>query len=346
MANSMEMTWQQWEKTVQAVTERYLTWRKRRKIARREKQKKKNPIVDWLDAIGSAVVIVLLINQYLLQAYQIPSPSMVPSLLVGDRIFVNKLVYGPELIPGMLKVPGFRAPSRADVIIFESPEYISSGPLKDILQRVIYMVTLSIVDIDRDEYGQPKHHFLIKRAIGMPGDRIRMRDGNVEIRTPGEADWKTEAQLKANLGFTYPNTRTLDREEYPVFRSAGEGFALELANLSSTDEQKKAIARYFVMNRDSSGSLSLEAFKLSDEIAIELWKNRTRWAMEPYSTAYRETWRVLEEGQRIPDDRLFPMGDNRDNSRDARYFGAVRLAKVLGKGLLRYWPLTRFGAVR
>lgn len=346
MANSTEMTWQQWEKTVQAVTERYLTWRKRRKIARREKQKKKNPIVDWLDAIGSAVVIVLLINQYLLQAYQIPSPSMVPSLLVGDRIFVNKLVYGPELIPGMLKMPGFRAPSRADVIIFESPEYISSGPLKDILQRVIYMVTLSIVDIDRDEYGQPKHHFLIKRAIGMPGDRIRMRDGNVEIRTPGEADWKAEAQLKKDLGFTYPNTRTLDREEYPFFRSSGEGFALELANLSSTGEQKKAIARYFVMNRDSSGSLSLEAFKLSDEIAIELWKNRTRWAMEPYSAAYRETWRVLQEGQRIPDNRLFPMGDNRDNSRDARYFGAVRLSKVLGKGLLRYWPLTRFGAVR
>ncbi len=346
MANSTEMTWQKWEKTVQAVTERYLTWRKRRKISRREKQKKKNPIVDWLDAIGSAVVIVLLINQYLLQAYQIPSPSMVPSLLVGDRIFVNKLVYGPELIPGMLKMPGFRAPSRADVIIFESPEYISSGPLKDILQRVIYMVTLSIVDIDRDEYGQPKHHFLIKRAIGMPGDRIRMRDGNVEIRTPGEADWKPEVQLKADLGFTYPNTRTLDREEYPFFKSAGEGFALELANLSSTDGQKKAIARYFVMNRDSSGSLSVEAFKLSDEIAIELWKNRTRWALEPYSTSYRETWRVLEEGQRIPDDRLFPMGDNRDNSRDARYFGAVRLAKVLGKGLLRYWPLTRFGAVR
>jgi signal peptidase I len=346
MANSTEMTWQQWEKTVQAVTERYLTWRKRRKIARREKQKKKNPIVDWLDAIGSAVVIVLLINQYLLQAYQIPSPSMVPSLLVGDRIFVNKLVYGPELIPGMLKMPGFRAPSRADVIIFESPEYISSGPLKDILQRVIYMVTLSIVDIDRDEYGQPKHHFLIKRAIGMPGDRIRMRDGNVEIRTPGEADWKAETQLKKDLGFTYPNTRTLDPEEYPFFRSSGEGFALELANLSSTGEQKKAIARYFVMNRDSSGSLSLEAFKLSDEIAIELWKNRTRWAMEPYSTAYRETWRVLQEGQRIPDNRLFPMGDNRDNSRDARYFGAVRLGKVLGKGLLRYWPLTRFGAVR
>ena len=56
--------------------------------------------MDWIDAIASAVVIVLVINQYLLQAYQIPSPSMEPSLLVSDRIFVNKIVYGPEAHPG------------------------------------------------------------------------------------------------------------------------------------------------------------------------------------------------------------------------------------------------------
>ena len=141
--------------------------------------------MDWIDAILSAVVIVLLINQYLLQAYQIPSPSMEPSLLVSDRIFVNKIVYGPELIPGMLKLPGFRTPTRGNVVIFESPEYISSGPIVDVLQRIVYMVTLSLVDIDKDENGQPKHHFLIKRAIGMPGDRIRMNQGNVEILTPG-----------------------------------------------------------------------------------------------------------------------------------------------------------------
>jgi len=98
------MSWQQWELAVQSVTERALTWRKRRRIVKKEKQKKKNPVLDWLDAILSAVVIVLLINQYLLQAYQIPSESMKPSLLISDRIFVNKLVYGPELVPGMLKV--------------------------------------------------------------------------------------------------------------------------------------------------------------------------------------------------------------------------------------------------
>ena len=186
MPDSTSMTWKKWEKGVVRETERFLTWRNRRKLARKAKQKRRNPVVDWLDAILSAVVIVLLINQYLLQAYQIPSPSMEPSLLVSDRIFVNKIVYGPELIPGMLKLPGFRTPARGNVVIFESPEYISSGPIMDVLQRVVYMVTLSLVDIDKDENGQPKHHFLIKRAIGMPGDRIRMNQGDVEILTPGE----------------------------------------------------------------------------------------------------------------------------------------------------------------
>ena len=185
MTENPAISWEKWQASVVRVTERYLSWRKKRRLARKAKQKRRNVIVDWLDAIGSAVVIVLLINQYLLQAYQIPSPSMEPTLLVTDRIFVNKIVYGPELIPGMLKIPGPWQPQRGEVIIFESPEYISSGPVVDILQRVIYMVTLSLVDIDKDENGQPKHHFLIKRAVGMPGDRIRVNEGNVEIRTPG-----------------------------------------------------------------------------------------------------------------------------------------------------------------
>ena len=74
------------------------------------------------------------------------------------------------------------------MIIFESPEYISSGPLKDILQRIIYMVTLSIVDIDKDEYGQPKHHFLIKRAIGMPGRPASHAGGKRGDPSPGRID--------------------------------------------------------------------------------------------------------------------------------------------------------------
>ena len=336
----------QWEKNVQTVTERFLTWRKRRLLRRKARQKRRNPVVDWIDAIASAVVIVLVINQYLLQAYQIPSPSMEPSLLVSDRIFVNKIVYGPELVPGMLKMPGFKVPARGDVIIFESPEYISSGPIKDILQRIIYMVTLSLVDIDKDEFGQPKHHFLIKRAIGIGNDRIRMREGNVEILTPGETTWMPESKMKETLGMSYPVVRMFKPDEYKFFRDAGIGIALQEAGLPATEDQKAAISRYYETSQDTSGNVDFRMRALNDEIYVNMWQYRTEWAMEPYNFSKAAYWRLLQEGYYVPQGRIFPMGDNRDNSRDARYFGTVSLDKVLGKGLFRYWPLYRFGVVR
>jgi signal peptidase I len=340
------MKWQEWELAVQTTTERVLTWRKRRRIAKKEKQKKKNPVLDWLDAILSAVAIVLLINQYLLQAYQIPSESMVPSLLISDRIFVNKLVYGPELVPGLLKMPGFRQPRRGDVIIFESPEYIAIGPLKDILQRVVYMVTLSLVDIDRDENGNPKHHFLVKRAIGMPGERIRMNDGNVEILTAGALDFRSEAVIKENLGLVYPNTRSFAADEYQHLRNAGTALALEEANLPVADSLQRDMGRYLSVSRDADGRLKAHAVSLFDDLAFNMYRYRTQWSLEPWNQAVRLEWRRRSEGAYVPDDRLFPMGDNRDNSRDARYFGPVKLEKVLGRGLFRYWPFTRFGGVK
>jgi len=336
----------QWEKNVQATTERFLSWRKKRSLARKARQKRRNPVVDWIDAIASAVLIVLVINQYLLQAYQIPSPSMEPSLLVRDRIFVNKIIYGPELVPGMLKMPGFRVPRRGDVIIFESPEYISSGPVKDILQRIIYMITLSLVDIDKDEFGQPKHHFLIKRAIGMGGDRIRMREGNVEFLTPGESMWMPEAKMQESLGMHYPVVRTFNPDDYRYFRQSGIGIALMEAGLAATQDQKDAIARYYETSQESSGTVNFRMRALNDEIYVNLWQYRTEWALEPYNFSRAAYWRILQEGYYVPFGRIFPMGDNRDNSRDARYFGTVSLDKVLGKGLFRYWPIYRFGGIR
>jgi len=340
------MTWTAWETNLQISTERFLTWRKRRRIAKKEKQKKKNPILDWAEAIGSAVLIVLLINQYLLQAYQIPSPSMVSTLQVGDRIFVNKLVYGPELIPGMVKIPGFDVPRRGQVIIFESPEYLSMGPAKDILQRVLYMVTLSLVDIDRDENGNPKHHFLIKRAVGVEGDRIRLREGNVDYLLPGESDWIPEESVKKDLGFDYHIRRTFSVDQYPAFRKAGMAIALEDAGLPVPEDVKKAASGIVGFSRDKEGRLSWQYVAYNDTYYVDQWRSRTRWALEPYNAAPREDWRTHDGGIPVPLGRIFPMGDNRDDSRDARYFGAVKTDKVLGRALVLYWPLGRLGGIR
>ena len=341
----VRLNWNDWSRNLQRTTERFLSWRKARRIRRKERQKKKNPVVDWLEAILSAVVIVLLINQFLLQAYQIPSQSMVDTLLIGDRIFVNKLIYGPELLPGLVKLPGFRSVRRGEVMIFENPSYIPIGPVKDVIQRVIYMLTLSLVDIDRDEQGNPKHHFLIKRAIGMPGDRLRLNLGNVEFLLPGESRWIPEEELKKALGFHYRIRRMFPAEDYDAFRRAGIALALLDTGLPVAPDLERGANRFFAIEKGSGGGITWRQTKLVDSIYIDKWRAQTLYALRPYSPLFQAQWRQLENGWYVPAGRIFPMGDNRDDSRDARFFGAVRLEKVLGRALFRYWPLTRFGGI-
>jgi signal peptidase I len=336
----------EWNHNIQHSTERFLTWRKRRKLRKKEKQQRKNPIQDWAEAIISAVFIVLLINQYLLQAYQIPSQSMVNTLLIGDRLFVNKLVYGPELLPGVMKIRGFREPQRGEVIIFENPSYIPKGPVMDILQRVIYMITLSIVDIDRDEYGRPRHQFLIKRAVGVGGDRLRMNRGEVEFLLPGERDWLDEEEVKRRFGLDYTTRRQFDPRAYDSFRLAGESLALLDAGLPVSGAAQRAVERYYYLSKAEDGSVSWSQKALVDSVSIEKARYRAAYALEPYRLIASSSWRLLENGWYIPRDRIFPMGDNRDDSRDARYFGPVRLQKVLGRALFKYWPLSRVGSIR
>jgi signal peptidase I len=328
--NSAQRSWQQ---DLVRGTEAVLTWRKRRRLRKKEKQKQKNVVLDWVEAFVWAAFVVLLINQYLLQAYQIPSGSMRMTLIEGDRIFVNKLVYGPELLPGEFKLPGFGDPTRAEVVIFENPSYISRGPLFDILQRVIYMVTLSLVDIDRNAQGEPRAHFLIKRAVGVEGDRLRLREGNMEIRPEGASRWMTEAEFVERAGLAYAPRRLVPQDGYGAMALAAEANAYEDMGLAKTEQQTQA-------ENEVSG------MRVTDRYYLDYMRSRTLFEANPHTRRYAARTQFYVNGWYVPAGRIFPMGDNRDNSRDARSFGAVSERNVLGRAMFRYWPLDRLGAIR
>ncbi|MDR3335331.1 MAG: signal peptidase I [Treponema sp.] len=313
------------------LTEQVLTQRCRVRRIKKEKQKTKNPLLDWLEAFIWAAGVVLLINQYLFQAYQIPSGSMIDTLLIGDRIFVNKVIFGPELLPGMAKLPSPIKPKRNDVIIFENPSYISRGPAFDIAQRIIYMLTLSLVDIDRDESGEPKAHFLIKRAVGWGGDRFVLEQGEFRIRFAGEHRWIREREFNAQRKLNHRLSRLMDAGDYPALEAAGKAMAYMDVGLNAPPN----------LVRTAAATLRYPDYLAREQARLEVLRGAY-----PQDTRYRMLFARYTQGWYVPEGRILPLGDNRDNSRDGRYFGPIREAKVLGKGSIIYWPLGRLGPIR
>ncbi|MDR0599810.1 MAG: signal peptidase I [Treponema sp.] len=313
------------------ATEGFLTRRRALQRIKKEKQRAKNPLVDWIEAFIWAAGVVLLINQYLFQAYQIPSGSMNDTLLENDHIFVNKLIYGPEILPGLGKLPSPVKVAREDVIIFESPEYFSRGPLFDIAQRIIYMLTLSLVDIDRNESGQPRVHFLIKRAAGIGGDRIETRRGELYFRFPGEDRWTREGDYLAGRGFVHRLSRLVGEDQYPAIEAMGKAEAYMDLGLAPPAGLTDRAAGY--------------GLSYHDNFAKEEARFSVLRSAYPQDTRYRNL-AVRLRGWYVPEGRILPLGDNRDNSHDGRFFGAVKVSKILGRGSFKYWPLSRLGRIR
>jgi signal peptidase I len=318
---------------LQSLTEAYLTRRNRIKRIKKEKQQQKHPVVDWIYAFLWAAGMVLLINQYLFQAYQIPSGSMIDTLMIKDHVFVNKIVYGPELLPGVLKVPSPIRPKRNDIIIFENPSYVSRGLAFDIAQRIIYMLTVSLVDIDREESGEPRAHFLIKRAVGMAGDRFVIENGEMKLRFAGEDRWVEERGYIAAKNWNHHVSRLISADKYPALKAAGQRAAWAELGLP-------------VPERLMAASRELEGARYFDSLAYGKARLEALRGILPHEARYRALLARDRLGLYVPEGRILPLGDNRDNSRDGRYFGPVKVSKVLGKGAIIYWPARRIGPIR
>jgi signal peptidase I len=86
-----------------------------------------------IESLAWAVVLMLVVRIFLLQAFRIPSESMRDTLLVGDFLFVTKLDYGAKLPFTRIRLPGLREPRRGDIIVFQWPP----DPSQDFIKRCI-----------------------------------------------------------------------------------------------------------------------------------------------------------------------------------------------------------------
>jgi len=97
------------------------------------KKTKKELLWEYTKAIVTALLLALFIRAYFIQAFKIPSGSMIPTLLVGDHILVNKFIYGTKIPFSDRRVLLFKKPGRGDIIVFKYPEDRS----RDFIKRVI-----------------------------------------------------------------------------------------------------------------------------------------------------------------------------------------------------------------
>lgn len=93
----------------------------------------KSVVREYVEAIVMALILALLLRAYVIEAFKIPSGSMIPTLLVGDHLLVNKMVYGIDLPFVDDKVLVYRDPELGDIIVFKYPK----DPGKNFIKRVI-----------------------------------------------------------------------------------------------------------------------------------------------------------------------------------------------------------------
>ncbi len=97
------------------------------------KKDAKRTIWEYSKAIVTALLLALFIRAYFIQAFKIPSGSMIPTLVVGDHILVNKFIYGTKIPFSDKRILELKKPSRGDIIVFKYPE----DPERDFIKRVI-----------------------------------------------------------------------------------------------------------------------------------------------------------------------------------------------------------------
>ncbi len=112
----------------------------------RSKQPRKSQLQEYVEAILWAVALTFVLRAFVIQAFRIPSESMVKTLLVGDFLFVNKFEYGPKIPFTHVRLPGIAKPKRGDVIVFQYPP----DPSKDYIKRCIATEGQTIEVRDKD----------------------------------------------------------------------------------------------------------------------------------------------------------------------------------------------------
>ena len=225
----------------------------------------------WLEIAKSffpVILIVFMVRSFLVEPFKIPSGSMIPTLLIGDFILVNKFTYGIRLPVINKKLVGLNEPQRGDVMVFRYPE-----------------------DLNID---------YIKRIVGVPGDKVEYRNKRLMINGKAAPTEEGGNYLDVEADLNYQNLKL------------------------QMEELGKHVHR---------------TIQNPDVPAVHLGSVQT--------FPHRDNCTIAEDGFSctVPPGHYFMMGDNRDNSKDSRYWGFVPDQNIVGKAFMIWWHWGKFDRI-
>lgn len=147
---------------------------------------KKSVAREYIEAIVIAIVLALFIRSFIVQAFKIPSGSMLPTLQIGDHLLVNKFLYGVKIpMTGKILIP-WKSPKRDDVVVFRFPKDRSI----DYIKRVVGVAgdTIEIKNkklfVNGDSISKPHAHYTEKNILkASAGPRDNMGPVKVPVGT-------------------------------------------------------------------------------------------------------------------------------------------------------------------
>ena len=146
--------------------------------------KQKSSLREIIETLVIAVIIALFIRTFIVQSFKIPSASMRPTLMEGDKILVNKFIYGAKIPFTSIRLPSLREPEVGDIVVFVYP-------------------------------SDPKRDF-IKRFIGKAGDEIEIIEGDVYLNGDKVTAEPIAGFEYTNMGLLAEGSVTVPPENYFV----------------------------------------------------------------------------------------------------------------------------------
>jgi len=273
--------------------------------------------VGWL----TVIVLILGIRWLLFESYRIPTGSMEPTLhgdprfLRGDRVAVNKLIYGPR-VPFMNKrIFKLAEPSRWDIVVFKTVE------------------------------KNAVHKTLIKRVVGLPGERIHIAEGKIWVNG---APVEPPEALRDLLHYTTTLAQDEGQVKQFVLQVAKQNVRSKLLNPDNFTVQdlyqQLGTIREGLGSRDPAALTSGEVDALLGALTPVSWDIVHQLFAMHQELLYPLRYGILpdDEYSLVPENHYLVCGDNSADSADGRCFGWLPNDNILGRAYCIMWPISRW----